>query len=47
MAQATAGDRPAIEQQMLAARGRMIKAGGVGSVLLLVAILSMAVARYL
>jgi uncharacterized membrane protein len=47
MAQASAGDRPAIEQQMLAARGQLIRGGGVAAVFLLVAILSMAVARYL
>lgn len=47
LAQASPGDRPAIEQQVLATRGRMIKVGGLGTMLLLVAVLSMAVARYL
>jgi uncharacterized membrane protein len=47
MAQASAGDRPAIEQEMAAARGRLVTAGGVAAVFLLVAVSAMAVARYL
>lgn len=47
MAQASPGDRPAIEQQMVAARTRLITIGSVAAVLLLVAVSAMAVARYL
>ncbi len=47
MAQASPGDRPAIEQQMVAARARLVGVGGVATVFLLVAIVAMAVARYL
>jgi uncharacterized membrane protein len=47
MAQASPSDRPAIEQQMVATRGRLITFGGVTALFLLVAVSAMAVARYL
>ena len=47
MAQASPGDRPAIQQQMAVARARLVTVGGVAAVLLLVAVSAMAVARYL
>jgi uncharacterized membrane protein len=47
MAQAPATERPAIAEEMNAARGRLIAAGGASTLFLLVAILAMAVARYL
>jgi uncharacterized membrane protein len=47
MAQALPSERPAIEQQMHAVRGRLVTVGSVTAVILVVAVLSMAVARYL
>jgi uncharacterized membrane protein len=47
MAQAPANDRPAIMEQMNAARNRLMSMGITATVFLVIAIFSMAVARYL
>jgi uncharacterized membrane protein len=47
LAQAQPADRQMIQQQMDAVRGRLITVGGVSSLFLLLAVLAMAVARYL